>query len=895
MANYQLLKADIDAKVYQNGLQEITGENLNAVLNAMVTTLGAEYQFAGVATKVTNPETTDAKVFYIANGKGTYTHFDNIDVTEDDVVILYYDTAWHKIATGIASNDKLTELESNVATKSTTIANIIGAMDNMLAGYITSENQWDEGANYAHTIIAVNPGDTIEMVGVHGSQYTFLKSYTTPKTGVAPDFCNGWVRETFTGTKTETAPDDAKYLYLLRKYSTNNWSYTIKINGVQFDYSARLSDIESNANSSYSRYFALDKTFGLDNWLDAALFRSSLMRCVFYNKPVAERIGIYTWQISNGILLMYFSNCDSLQDNDVITNSVTFAIVQASVTNINGATKLPIMSGGNEIGYVIVDIGKIRKVTNGIQSDTPKTYGNSGISGVEIGEISIVENEFVNMKNNISAVNIFNDWGVRIVGNSNSFVDLKSQIVLAENGDSLEITFGEIRAEGMLSGGYAFTNDTASDEVRGIFISKNQFGLRADNGTWIRTVISQPMDFATLKIEYANDSISYYVNNTLIGTYDGLLTLTTSGFGRGVVSQFLTYWNGDIIAVKHNGNVLDLRNVSTFGTNTYAYRLNGFLTDAQNQALQASKPNLLVAKTTTIMTIYKKLPNGKYVGYPYEYRQRNYAADAYPSYFDNWGIGRPSIYEYNNGAMVRTVYLFDGAEAELAVNLPRGDGQTGAVYVGGGMHGFENIHTNTDGSRKFVILIDKKRYAEDSTFNLMPFETIEILQETGLVQAYTNTNEWATATKHWFFDYNGLRITTSLEITRALQFSQAQFGMFGVERHWDGVTANDYLTNRAIKNNVPYIPFVVTDDWESVSANNQLRVNDKDCTRIAAYGDHDMGVALEIQDATTKPNGGMSMRTNGGQPYNKMYFDLTGSYLPTVGEILKATQIWHIE
>ena len=108
MANYQLLKADIDAKVYQNGHQEITGENLNFVLNQMVTTLGAEYQFAGVATIDTNPGTPDAKVFYIANGKGTYTNFGGIQVTEDEVVILYYDTEWHKVATGIACQVKLT-------------------------------------------------------------------------------------------------------------------------------------------------------------------------------------------------------------------------------------------------------------------------------------------------------------------------------------------------------------------------------------------------------------------------------------------------------------------------------------------------------------------------------------------------------------------------------------------------------------------------------------------------------------------------------------------------------------------------------------------------------------------------------------------------------------------
>ena len=114
MANYQLLKADIDAKVYENAYREITGENLNYVLNAMVTTLGAGYQFAGVATKDTNPEVSDAKVFYIANGKGTYTNFGGINVTEDDVVVLYWDTAWHKVSTGIASQAKLSELESKI-------------------------------------------------------------------------------------------------------------------------------------------------------------------------------------------------------------------------------------------------------------------------------------------------------------------------------------------------------------------------------------------------------------------------------------------------------------------------------------------------------------------------------------------------------------------------------------------------------------------------------------------------------------------------------------------------------------------------------------------------------------------------------------------------------------
>lgn len=111
MSNYNSLKTTIDANIKQNGVQAITGQILNSVLNAMVTTLGAGYQFAGVATTATNPGSPDAKVFYIANGKGTYTNFGGVEVTEDDVVVLYWDSSWHKVQTGIASQDNLSEIQ----------------------------------------------------------------------------------------------------------------------------------------------------------------------------------------------------------------------------------------------------------------------------------------------------------------------------------------------------------------------------------------------------------------------------------------------------------------------------------------------------------------------------------------------------------------------------------------------------------------------------------------------------------------------------------------------------------------------------------------------------------------------------------------------------------------
>lgn len=70
------------------------------------------YTLMGVATPDTNPGTPDRKVFYIANGKGTYIKFGGIEVTEDEVIILRYDTAWHKLTTGI----ERTSISQNILT-----------------------------------------------------------------------------------------------------------------------------------------------------------------------------------------------------------------------------------------------------------------------------------------------------------------------------------------------------------------------------------------------------------------------------------------------------------------------------------------------------------------------------------------------------------------------------------------------------------------------------------------------------------------------------------------------------------------------------------------------------------------------------------------------------------
>ena len=93
MANYATLKAAIDAVIKTNGNQEITGAVLNQVLTAMVNSLGANYQFAGVAIPSTNPGTPDQNVFYIAIQAGTYANFGG-HVLSSGITFFLWDGTW---------------------------------------------------------------------------------------------------------------------------------------------------------------------------------------------------------------------------------------------------------------------------------------------------------------------------------------------------------------------------------------------------------------------------------------------------------------------------------------------------------------------------------------------------------------------------------------------------------------------------------------------------------------------------------------------------------------------------------------------------------------------------------------------------------------------------------
>ncbi len=93
MANYQNLKAAISAAIKTNGNQEITGQVLQDVLNSIVSVIGDNYTFAGVATPATNPGTPDQNVVYVALQAGTYTNFNGIDLP-NGISLLIWNGTW---------------------------------------------------------------------------------------------------------------------------------------------------------------------------------------------------------------------------------------------------------------------------------------------------------------------------------------------------------------------------------------------------------------------------------------------------------------------------------------------------------------------------------------------------------------------------------------------------------------------------------------------------------------------------------------------------------------------------------------------------------------------------------------------------------------------------------
>lgn len=113
MGNYEQLKQAIANVIKTNGNNEITGAIMQNVLNTIVSTVGANRTFVGIANADTNPGLPDGNVFYIAYTAGNYVNFQygtaNLTVNPGELAILYNGrNNWDKYVIGMSSDGVIT-------------------------------------------------------------------------------------------------------------------------------------------------------------------------------------------------------------------------------------------------------------------------------------------------------------------------------------------------------------------------------------------------------------------------------------------------------------------------------------------------------------------------------------------------------------------------------------------------------------------------------------------------------------------------------------------------------------------------------------------------------------------------------------------------------------------
>lgn len=81
MGGYENLIAAIRAGIKPNGTQAITGQVMQNALVSIISSVGRNATFAGVATPETDPGSPDQNVFWLAFTPGTYTNFGGATVS----------------------------------------------------------------------------------------------------------------------------------------------------------------------------------------------------------------------------------------------------------------------------------------------------------------------------------------------------------------------------------------------------------------------------------------------------------------------------------------------------------------------------------------------------------------------------------------------------------------------------------------------------------------------------------------------------------------------------------------------------------------------------------------------------------------------------------------------
>lgn len=251
---WSILKNAISSVIKTNNNQEITGSVLQQVLLSIVSNVGANSTFAGIATPTTSPGTPDGPVFYIASDNGTYANFGGITVSNEVAILLWKNNAWTKAQTNIASSANIAELSTEISNTTTELVKRIeGTSESSLAytdpnlflGYFntqthgTADAAWAAALDKLNSLSLLENPETKKYIGLLTFNYegmlfkvlNFVNSYSEHK---YVQYIFGPVSLKSDGTLRVSHAKPSIYVRYTTEDMTGNWNpWTSVVDNVQ--------------------------------------------------------------------------------------------------------------------------------------------------------------------------------------------------------------------------------------------------------------------------------------------------------------------------------------------------------------------------------------------------------------------------------------------------------------------------------------------------------------------------------------------------------------------------------------------------------------------------------------------------------------------------------------
>lgn len=243
MGNYEQLKQAVSDVIKTNRNQEITGAIMQNALLSIISTVGSNATFAGIATPETNPGTPDQNVFYIATENGIYSNFGGITIQDEVVIFSNKNGSWRKNVTGIVTSNNLLQIEKELENVKISTQGVIINSDGItpnLSNYVWADVKLPLLANVEY-LLKISGNLTLDSSAV-GPYYQIVGTNLQSQESIIDTYIS---KRTFVEENVEIKPTQDVYLRIrVRGYKSGEIS--IEVNG---EVLRRIEDLQNQINN----------------------------------------------------------------------------------------------------------------------------------------------------------------------------------------------------------------------------------------------------------------------------------------------------------------------------------------------------------------------------------------------------------------------------------------------------------------------------------------------------------------------------------------------------------------------------------------------------------------------------------------------------------------------